>query len=108
MLSDDGGVLSGSNNYWGPLSAQRSSGTAQSVVGAWKWPNGATTVLSAGGEAQNGSLSGKWTQQRANAIRIVWNFFFTDDVTLSPDGQSLSGKNMQGMPVGGRRVPCSK
>jgi hypothetical protein len=107
-LSTDGGTLRGSNNYWGPLSAQRISGTAQSVVGAWKWPNGATTALGQDCEAQNGPLSGKWTQHPGNAIRIVWNFFFTDDVTLSSDGQSLSGKNMQGAPVGGKRVPCSK
>ncbi len=107
VLSDDGGTLSGSNNYFGPVSAQRSSGSARSVVGAWKWPNGAMTVLSERGEAQNGALSGKWAREHGNAIRIVWNFFFTDDVTLSPDGQSLSGKNMQGTPGGGRRVPCS-
>jgi hypothetical protein len=108
VLSADGGMLSGSNNYAGPLSGQRISGHAQSVVGAWKWPNGSTAVFSEGGEAQNGPVSGKWTQLPGNTIRIVWNFVFTDDVTLSSDGQNLAGKNMLGAPVGGRRVPCSK
>jgi Domain of unknown function (DUF4852) len=109
VLSPDGSALSGSNNYAGPaISGQRISGDPRGVAGTWKWPNGSTTVLSAGGEAQNGPVSGKWTQLRDNTIRIVWNFFFTDDVTLSADGQNLAGKNMLGTPVGGRRIPCSK
>jgi hypothetical protein len=109
VLSGDGNTLSGSNNYAGPVpSASRISGNARSVVGAWKWANGSTTVFSEGGEVQNGPVSGKWTQLRGNTIRIVWNFFFTDEVTLSSDGQNLTGKNMLGQPVSGRRVACSK
>ncbi len=110
VLSSDGRVLSGSNNYGGPgaVSGQRLTGDSRSVVGTWKWSNGLTTVIGDGGETQNGPVSGKWTQLRGNTIRIVWNFYFTDDVTLSPDGRSLSGKNMLGQPVGGTRATCAK
>jgi hypothetical protein len=76
VLSADGGVLSGSNNYAGPgVSGQRLTGDSRSVIGTWKWSNGSTTVLGDGGQTQNGPVSGKWTQLRANTIRIVWNFF---------------------------------
>jgi hypothetical protein len=107
-LSSDGGTLTGSNNYGPAISAQRLSGNTNTVVGSWKWPDGLPTVLTVGGDAQHGSLSGKWTQVRDNTVRIVWNYFFTDDVTLSSDGQNLDGKNMVGTPVHGRRIPCSK
>ena len=109
VLSADGKVLSGSNNYAGPgVSGQRLTGDSRSVIGTWKWSNALTTVLGDGGQTQNGPVSGKWTQLRANTIRIVWNFFFTDDVTLSPDGRNLAGKNMLGQVVGGTRTTCGK
>ena len=110
VLSPDGKVLSGSNNYAGPgVSGQRISGDPSTVVGTWRWSLGGTnTILSESGDAQNGPVTGKWTQLRGNTIRLVWNFYFTDDVTLSSDGRTVAGKNMLGQVVAGTRVPCSK
>lgn len=107
-LAADGKSFSGTNNYAGPnVSAQRTSGDAKGLVGTWQAPNGQVTIVKENGTMQNGSVPGTWTRVDASTYRMVWDFRFVDQVSMTDDGRTLSGTNQFGLVVGGVRVPCS-
>jgi hypothetical protein len=106
-LSADGRTLSGTNNYGGPgVTGSRAAGDSNSLAGSWQWPNGQPTVFRTDGSVANGPIPGRWTRLQDGAIRIVWEFAVVDQLSLSPDGGFLSGRNQLGIPIRGTRVPC--
>lgn len=62
------------------------------AAGTWAWFNGGTVTIGAGGTASSGSLTASWSCMGGQII-IVWSHGYTDRLTLSPDGNRLSGTN---------------
>jgi hypothetical protein len=108
QLSPNGQSLTGTNNFGPPISASRASVSAgtNSFVGSWRWSNGGTAVISEGGAAQAGALTGRWAPQGGTSYRIDWNFVLQDQLNLSTDEQTLSGNNNFGVPIAGARKAC--
>ena len=107
VLSPDGSTLAGTPNDGPAFIAKRAGGSPLGPTGAWRWPDGTTTVLAGNGTSRNGPITGTWTQVSGDTYRIVWNYSFTDSVALSDDGRTLTGRNQLNTLVGGRRLPCS-
>jgi len=63
-------------------------------------------VVREDGTAQNGTVSGKWTQIDGVTYRIVWNYVFVDQLSMSENGRQQSGRNQLGIAVGGIRAAC--
>jgi Tol biopolymer transport system component len=82
---------------------------ADPVVGKWAWFNGGTvSILPDGTLTHEQGNRGTWTvQDRARRVYVLrWRQGdFVDTVTLSEDGQSLSGTNQGGAAVSARRTP---
>jgi TIR domain len=106
-LSADGQSLAGSDNYGPVISAQRISGAQQGFAGVWLWSDGLTVTVSEDGSIADGISRGKWHSVGGEAYRIEWANFPVDQLAMSSDAQTLSGRNQFGNTVGGRRVPCS-
>jgi hypothetical protein len=108
MLAAGGRSLSGTNNFGIPVSAQRiSSGPRgpQSLAGVWQWNAGAVTAGDDGSIAA-GPFHGRWAAT-AGGFTVTWNDPPVDQLTLSADGQQVSGQNQFGVKVSGTRAPCS-
>jgi len=77
-----------------------------SLVGCWKWANGAYVVIDDGGSALIKNMPpGKWQVDLSDISKyiITWPPI-VDTLTLSQDGASFSGKNQYGALVTGKRV----
>lgn len=108
-LSADGRTFTGINNYVGDriaVTGRRESGDARSPAGTWQSSNGAPTTFRDDGSVVSGFMPGRWTRNPDGTIRVVWDFAFVDQVTLSPDGRSLSGNN-QVNAVTATRAACA-
>jgi hypothetical protein len=109
-LSNNGASLHAMNNYGQQASGQRiSSGPSgpRSLIGVWKYSNGILMTFSDDGSASWGSVRGRWTTAEGPTYKVSWvNDPPVDRVTLSPDGQGLSGQNQFGMQVSGTRATC--
>ncbi len=62
------------------------------AAGTWAWFNGRTVTIGAGGTASSGSLTASWSCIGGQLV-IMWSHGYTDRLTLSPDGNRLSGTN---------------
>ena len=62
------------------------------AAGTWAWFNGRTVTIGANGSASSGSLTASWSCIGGQIV-IVWSHGYTDRLTLSPDGNRLSGTN---------------
>ena len=82
------------------------------LVGSWRWFNGATVTCSQDGTctASNG-FHAKWScTDPAGRFEIQWsrkgkNVEFVDSMSLSGDGQNITGKNQFGGSVSANRKP---
>ena len=84
----------------GPVASEKAAGNlCQKIVGRWAWINaGGTseTVFSPGGAGQNpASMTSAWTCSNGIAI-VKWSNGYSDRVTISRDGNSLSILNPMG------------
>lgn len=77
----------------------------QGLVGTWTWSNGARVDFRSDGtsSASNG-LTGTWRELGDGRLEIQWGQpgqppRFTDVVSLSADGRTLSGRNQYGASV---------
>lgn len=70
------------------------------LSGCWDWSNGAYILIDAGGSAHNGPFVGSWSVDDASSRRytLTWPSF-VDTLSLSADGDVLSGKNNFNLPV---------
>jgi hypothetical protein len=93
--------LQGERPSRGAAAAEKTTGNlCQKIVGKWAWINaGGTseTVFSPGGTGQNpaSGLTSAWTCNNGIAI-VRWSNGYSDRVTISRDGNSLSILNPMG------------
>jgi len=85
-----------------PAAPKKKSGRA--LVGCWKWSNGAYIVVDANGRVQNGAIAATWKAKDAASGRytITWPSFI-DTLSLSADGDTLTGASNYGFPVSATR-----
>lgn len=89
------------------ISTAQAASRCSGVAGEWTWFNGLTVVLSRGGSATTKHVglfanNGSWRciDNQAGRIRINWvSGGFVDTLTLSDDGERLSGTNQYGIGV---------
>ncbi len=62
------------------------------MSGVWSWFTGGDVVIRSSGTASTGSLTATWTC-KSNQVVMVWSHGFTDRLTISSDGNRLSGSN---------------
>ncbi len=77
-------------------------------VGTWKWFNGGSVTLTPQKTVlMNGKPEGKWdcTDPKRGLTTVRWNAGFVD--TLTVDGNRMTGKNQQGIPISADRKPQS-
>jgi len=80
-----------------------------SIVGKWQWFNGTvSTFYSNGTSSASHGYQGTWQP----GYVVTWHrdddkTTWVDTLTLSPDGQTLDGKNQFGNHVWGTRLSCS-
>lgn len=87
--------------------AAQAAGRCSRVAGEWTWFNGMTVVLSRSGSAATKHVglfanNGSWRciDSQSGRIRINWvSGGFVDTLTLSDDGERLSGTNQYGIGV---------
>jgi len=65
------------------------------LVGCWKWSNGMRIEVQKGGSANNGFAVGTWKMEGNRHHTIAWPDF-TGNVSLSANGQSLTGVDSMG------------
>lgn len=83
----------------------------ESIMGQWRWFNGCTVIINAGGSMvslSDGKIvsSGKWKALvGARQYQLEWKEGgWVDKLTLSSDGKTLQGKNQHGGLVNGTRI----
>lgn len=78
------------------------------IAGEWEWFNGGDPVvmLPDGILVRGGKWSGYWValDPAARRYMISWGQMWFDDVTLSPDGTTLTGRNNKNGVVWGKRT----
>ncbi len=101
--------LGGSNSYGPVTTGIRLAGTS-GLVGAWRWENGATVVVSPNGEVTTGAIRGIWQaiSVAQGTYTITW-MSPVDSLTLVSGGSRLTGKSNYGGAVSGMRTePCDQ
>lgn len=103
VVARDERSLSGGNQYGFSVTAYRVS-YGSGLVGAWRWPNGGIIVVRPDGTFTVGNIIGHWrtTNAAARSYAMTWPNP-VDTVTLSADGQRVSGANQYGIPISGTR-----
>jgi hypothetical protein len=100
--------LSGMNQYNYPISATRIAG-AVGLVGSWNLSNHVPMLVSPSGTFSAAAFTGTW--QTVDASRGIYTLAWpdpVDSVTLSADGQTISGANQYGVATSGTRTePCA-
>ena len=90
-----------------PASAQASgSDSCQKIAGNWKWFTGGIVIIHADNKVgwkatpnATSAIPGTWQCDQKGAYTLSWSNGFVDSLTLSGDGNSLSGANAQGVKV---------
>jgi uncharacterized caspase-like protein len=72
------------------------------LLGTWSWFIGPDVTFRADGSATTSLFQASWTCRDSQVV-MVWNHGFTDRLTISPDGNRLSGRNQVGTAVSGTR-----
>jgi hypothetical protein len=104
--------------YGKTTGAAAPSGTGQalsgcSIVGDWKWFNHEHVYIRADGTLDswdNGAKTewGTWKKDDSSGYyKLNWNKGWIDELTLSPDCQSLSGKNQNSNSISGTKLSGS-
>jgi hypothetical protein len=71
------------------------------LTGVWSWFSRRMVTFVADGTASSGTLTARWTCESGN-VTIHWSHGYVDRLTLSADGNSLTGTNGI-IPVWGKR-----
>jgi hypothetical protein len=88
-----------------PASAQEPR--RNDISGTWKWFVGPTLTIKSDHTFSNGENSGTWEVTNAAERKYTFRWDvggFVDNVTLSKDGQKLTGNNNQKNAVSGERI----
>lgn len=72
-------------------------------VGNWNWFNGGAVKINPDGTFVAPGTGGTWICLAGNQIRMNWNEGWVDVLSLSDDGNQLSGSNQHGGPVSASR-----
>ena len=86
------------------------AGPAEAVVGHWLWVGHETLAFHADGrvEALKDKVllrSGRWTLNAERAYRVTWtDGTATQDLQVSADGWTLTGRTAEGVPQRGERL----
>jgi hypothetical protein len=117
-LGTDGNSLSAVNNQGMRFTATRiggalgpTSGSGSIIAGKWNWGAGGGIVEidpnGAGRDPRGNTL--RWTLRdpASRTYTFTWSHGYTDTATISPDGNSLSAVNNQGMRFTATRVAGS-
>jgi hypothetical protein len=79
------------------------------IVGKWRWFDAQIVAVAADGTFTAGKgRRGIWKQREgfARDYILVWDDgLFTDNITISPDGQKLSGRNNKKEKIKAERIP---
>lgn len=106
-ITPDQRSLSGSNQYGFPIAATRTAGSI-GLVGSWNMSNNVPLLVSPNGAFTAAAFKGTW--QTVDASRGIYTLTWpdpVDGVTLSADGQTISGANQYGVATSGTRTePC--
>jgi len=106
-ISADQRSLSGMNQYQYPIAATRIAGTI-GLVGSWNVSNNVPLLMLPNGTFTAATFNGTW--QTVDASRGIYTLTWpdpVDSVTLSADGQTISGANQYGVATSGTRTePC--
>jgi hypothetical protein len=87
---------------------QGQASAADSPVGSWKWFNNDSIVVKPDSTVWRDDQKlgdWEWTDKAKLEFTIVWQAVRKDKLTLSADGNKISGVNADGEPVSGTRVP---
>jgi len=87
---------------------QTQASAADTPVGSWKWFNNDTLVVKPDSSVWRDDKKlgdWEWTDKAKLEFIIIWQATRKDKLTLSADGNKLSGVNADGEPVSGTRVP---
>ena len=100
----DGAAMS-EESLFGNLTGQRVSGSGHNFEGVWQLDNGATAVAAADGSYRIGEYSGTWhATSGSRRFEVRWPVH--DKITVSADGQSLTGSNQFGQ-FTARKTHCN-
>lgn len=101
--------LRGTNSYGPVTTGTRMAGTS-GLVGAWRWENGATVVISANGQVVTGPITGSWQAiSAAQGTYVITWMAPVDSITLVAGGSRITGKDTYGNDVSGMRTqPCDQ
>ena len=106
-VSPDQRSLSGMNQYQYPISATRVAGVI-GLVGTWTLSNNVPMLVFSNGTFSAATFTGTW--RATDASRGMYSMTWpapVDSVTLSADGQTVSGANQYGVAISGTRTePC--
>ena len=107
-ISADQRSMSGMNQYGYPIAGTRSAGTV-GLVGTWSLSNNVPLLVSPNGGFSYATFTGTW--RTVDASRGIYTLTWpdpVDSVTLSDDGQTISGENQYGVATSGTRTePCT-
>ena len=87
-----------------PAQQGPSGGGCGNILGTWTsgWSSlfgaGDVTINQGGGATHKSGITGRWSCNDGKVI-IVWSHGYTDRLSMSADGQSLTGKNQTGAAV---------
>ena len=101
-LSQDGGSLSGGNQYGVSMTATRVS-PGQDIAGAWRWYNGVIVTILPNGTFSAMTTRGRWQGIARGSYTLTWPGP-VDTVTMSPDHRRVSGANQYGFQVSGTKT----
>ncbi|HEX4485985.1 MAG TPA: toll/interleukin-1 receptor domain-containing protein [Terriglobales bacterium] len=73
------------------------------VIGCWTWFNGAPVTINSDGRIVAEPFTGKWQRVGQRSYHLTWPEA-VDAITISADGNSLSGSNQYGFPTSGTRL----
>jgi hypothetical protein len=73
------------------------------ITGCWQWFNNVPVTINPDGRLVAGPFTAQWQRAGQRGYRFTWPEA-VDTVTLSGDGNSLSGGNQYGFPTSGTRV----
>jgi hypothetical protein len=79
------------------------SSSCGKIAGGWKWDGGIVAIKTNGTAHHPTGGSGTWTCNNRQYV-FSWSNGFTDHVTLSGDGNSLSGSNNMGYSFSASRL----
>ena len=115
--SSDGNTLTGTYNGQQARSTRRSACVSSSPpplssagpCGVWSWFNGFTITINANGtQSDSNGGHGTWSIQSDGRVHLHWDSYNSNDIlTLSADGNTLTGSYNGQQARSTRRGPCT-